>query len=319
MNRSLEHRKLIVALFLTAACGQDLTPPVRQQPLTDPDGLILLGTLAYPAELHVMRPDGTEQRRLTRDSANDLGGHWSPDGRQILFSRAEYSRATEPAQPRDIYIMNADGSGMRRLYRGPGDAYWPRWSPDGSSIAFHQADPGVGVRIWIMQADGSNPQLVTPLAPSIQPDWFPDGSKLVYLGRRTAREENSAYVMRLDGSDEELLGGDDACPLNVFEPQRSPDGSRIVFRCENSRGSAIHVMNADGTSPRRLSAELPGSGFFSELYPVWSPDGTRIAFLSSREGAYRPWVMDSSGADPRPIGGPADIGLVPVHWGAVSP
>lgn len=318
MTRSFNHGKLAIVFCLMVACGREPTPPVPL-PVSNPDGLILLGTVAYPAELYVMRPDGSGQRRLTRDSANDLGGHWSPDGRQIVFSRAEYSRATEPEQPRDIHVMNADGSGKRRVYHGPGGAYWPKWSPDGSRIAFYQADPGVGARIWVMQADGSSPQLVTELAPSIMPDWSPDGSKLVYIGRRAAREQYSAYVIRIGDSAEELLGGDDVCLRDIFEPQWSPDGSRIVYRCSNSRGGAIHVMNADGTSPRRLSAEMPGSGFFQELYPVWSPDGTRIAFASSRGAPSGAWVMDSSGANARPLGGEAGFGLVPVHWGAVDP
>ena len=75
-------------------------------------------------EIYVMNADGSGQRRLTRNRADDDLAAWSPDGRRIAFERGPFF-----VGPREIYLMNADGSWQRRLTRNPaGDAY-PAWSP----------------------------------------------------------------------------------------------------------------------------------------------------------------------------------------------
>ena len=146
---------------------------------------------------------------------------------------------------REIYIMNANGSGLTRLTNHPSYDSEPTWSPDGKQIAFISSRDGIA-DIYIMDADRSSVTRVhkehpefdssptwTP-APAL-PDWSPDGRQIVFQ-----------LPLRRDGAD----GWD----------------------------FAIYVINVDGSGAKRLT-DRPGS----YITPTWSPDGQRIAFVSDRK------------------------------------
>ena len=302
---------LATALILSACRDQ----PAAPEPLSDPRGLILAVTTAYPAEIHVMRPDGSDRRQLTRDAANDLHPHWAPDGRTIVFSRAQDSMPGTSIRRPDIYVMNADGSGMRPIYQGSA-AYGPRWSPDGRTIAFVREDAGIGRRVYLINPDGTDIRLVTSEAHSIAPDWTPDGARLLFLGTRPERPARSIYTIRANATDEQLVGGDAVCVGNVQEARWSPDGTRIAYRCDDAPGGAIFIINADATARVRLTPESTGPHYIFDTSPVWSPDGAQIAFMSNRQGSGA-WVMDATGANATRIRGQGEPELVPTDWGAV--
>ena len=115
---------------------------------------------AFNSELYAV-----PARRLTFTKGSDgvLGDDgmpaFSPDGRRIAF-------VSNRDQDNQIYVMNADGSGQRRLTRRPGNDFAPAWSPDGRRIAFHR----VGDGIWVMNADGSG---LTRLTAGADPSWRP--------------------------------------------------------------------------------------------------------------------------------------------------
>jgi Tol biopolymer transport system component len=104
-------------------------------------------------------------KRLTFTKGSDgvLGDDgmpdFSPDGRRIAFT-------SNRDQQGEIYVMNADGSGQRRLTRRPGDDWAPDFSPDGSQVAFTQL-PGT---IWVMRADGTGLRRLTS---GVDADWRP--------------------------------------------------------------------------------------------------------------------------------------------------
>jgi Tol biopolymer transport system component len=91
---------------------------------------------------------------------------WSPDGSQLAFW-GDFEDLTHPAQPGQIFVINADGSGLRQItYEG--DNRWPAWSPDSSRIAF--VHDGV---LATMAADGSDMQEVTGIEPFEAIAWNP--------------------------------------------------------------------------------------------------------------------------------------------------
>jgi Tol biopolymer transport system component len=195
----------------------------------------------------------------------------------------------------DIYTMEADGSDVQRLTALAGS---PRWSPDGTKIAFVR---GLGIvegiyvaNIYVMNADGTNQTRLTNNSVSdTSPEWSPDGTRIVFESRRqfVATSGNSQiYVMNADGSNQTRLTNNTG--LDLF-PKWSPDGTRIVFQRYTPPpvSAEIHVMNADGSN----QTQLTNSG--SALSPRWSPDSSRIAFYSHRDGKAQIYVMNADGSN----------------------
>ncbi len=175
----------------------------------------------YRTEVFVMNSDGTNVKRLTF-SSDHTGEYahmawpsgWSPDGSQILF----YWYVDGYDQ---LFIMNRDGTGLRKL---TSDTYWnaiPTMSPDGRRIAFSSSRDG-NYEIYVMNADGTSQ---TRLTFSPEEDWMPrwseDGSRIIFESRRDGRVQ--IYSMSPDGTDQVRLSDNTA---NDHQPDFRPDSSR---------------------------------------------------------------------------------------------
>ena len=209
---------------------------------------------------------------------------------------------------KDIYVMDTDGGNLRRLTNnsdGDGD---PVWSPDGKRIAFKSDRDGhVNVHGWpthdiyVMDADGSNPQnLTNNPADDWDPSWSPDGKRIAFTSRRDGPFNIEVYVMDADGSNLQNLTNN---PRDDRNPSWSPYGAHIVFSArrkghfENkfSITHEVYVMNVDGGNQRRLTENRN-----NDWDPVWSPDGKRIAFEADRKGnleKFDIYVMDADGGN----------------------
>ena len=103
----------------------------------------------------------------------------------------------------DIYVMNADGSGTRRLTHNARYNAEPAWSPDGRKIAFRSTRNG-NRDIYVMNADGSGKRNLTRNpAQDGSPSWSPDGRRIAFISDRDGRLE--AHVMNADGSGQRSL------------------------------------------------------------------------------------------------------------------
>jgi TolB protein len=226
--------------------------------------------------IYVMRANGINVRQLWRGHASDLA--WSPDGRKLAFSRGEFGEL-------GIWVLNANGSGLLRIVRERATS--PTWSPAGRRIAF-VGDDGV---IGIVRADGSNlrrlpmpsttiPAITRPKDVAVEDvDWSPTGNQLVFTGvigtvnGADVTDHRHIYSMGTDGSNLHNLTLRHGTSVKFDEEAEwSPEGRRIVFL----RDHRIWVMNADGSSPVRLTAWVGAAN------PVWSQDSRKIAFAKAQ-------------------------------------
>ena len=166
----------------------------------------------------------------------------------------------------EIYVVTANGAGMKRITNQFGFDGDPAWSPDGRRIAFTSERDGA-YEIYVMDADGGNPtRLTNNTALDYRPAWSPDGARIAFVSERDGNAD--IYVMDSDGGNAVNLTKSGSLDS---DPAWSPDGNSIAFRTSRD-GAGIWIMNADGSQPRALTS------LSSDRHPAWSPDGKRIAF-----------------------------------------
>jgi TolB protein len=181
----------------------------------------------------------------------------------------------------EIYVMNADGGGIRNLTRNPANDFGPAWSPDARKIAFQSYRCGpkaqsCDTRIFVMRANGDGQHRITRTHGDGGAAWSPDGQEIAFVrNERTSAGQlvGAIWIMNADGSRQRRLTRGDS-------PAWSP-GQKIAFagyRCGskarscNTR-SALFVMNADGSGQGRLTRNQ------GNCCPAWSPDSRKIAFV----------------------------------------
>jgi Tol biopolymer transport system component len=218
---------------------------------------------------------------------------WSLDGSRIAFIMSPRGHLTRYAGDGDIYVMNANGTGIRRLTDGL-DASSPAWSPGGSRIAFIK---GQGQALAVMRADGSDQHVIARARSYYAgPAWSPDGQAIAYqsdLGRNM--DDTAIFTIRADGTDERQLTPRAA---SAGSPAWSPNGSRIAYSSSNEQ---LWVMNSDGTNAHQITTcRLPCVENFD---PAWSPTGRELVFVRQENGgaARRLYILNLSTHALRPV------------------
>jgi TolB protein len=249
------------------------------------NGLIaFFSTRDGTSEIYTMNPDGTQQRRLTVNPAQDVSPAWSPDGTRIAF-------ASNRDSDWEIYAMNADGGNLRRLTKSPGFDGSPAWSPDGSQIAFSSARDG-NSEIYVMNADGSGQtRLTNNPADDGAPAWAPDDPACgPYAGEIAFESDRSGnydlFATQPDGTGLQNLTRD---PTQEFDPNWAPDCSALAFDRVVDGNYDVYRLDLEMSTVTQLTFSPD-----EDSRPVWSPDGELISFASLRDGHYEIYVMNSS-------------------------
>jgi dipeptidyl aminopeptidase/acylaminoacyl peptidase len=292
----------VYAMDADSSSPRNLTQDPAQdvRPAWSPDGrrIAFVTRRDGNSEVYVMNADGSGKRNLTRDRASDDYPTWSPDGRKIAFLRCSDSPRSCVTPPRfELYVVNADGSGLRRLpldpttvsYRYP--LQYPLvWSPDGRTI--HSGR-------YLVRTDGSGSRWLSYIP--LTAVWSPDGRQIAFARPRGRTgpgpccyaAHSDIYVMNADGSGTRKLTHN---ARQNAEPAWSPDGRKIAFRSTRNGNRDIYVMNADGSGKRNLTRNAAW-----DSRPSWSPDGRTIAFVSNRDGRLEAYVMNADGSGQRSL------------------
>lgn len=162
-----------------------------------------------------------------------------------------------------IYVMNPNGSGQRRLFFMPDGACQPTWAPDGKVLAFispcNKRDETYKNNSSIYVFNLSTQDIIslsTKKGSDFDPDWSPDGTKIAFTSTRDGYEQ--IYVMKL--------------PETFLDPQEPKDS---------------FVANRLNTTAANEPARQP----------AWSPDGKKIAYSQKRYASWRVWLMNADGSD----------------------
>jgi Tol biopolymer transport system component len=193
----------------------------------------------------------------------------------------------------EIYVMNANGSGLRRLTTNLVLDGTPSWSPDGRRIAFGSNRDG-NDELYVMNADGRRQ---TRLTNHPMDDWgpvfSPDGRRIVFVSNRDDPDASDVYVMRASGGPATRLTT--LVGVNDGYASWSPDGRKILFQSDrNASAVQLYVMNPNGSGQMRLT-----SGFDQEFWPTWSPDGRTILYVPGADI----WRMNADGTGQAPVTG----------------
>jgi TolB protein len=211
----------------------------------------------------VMNADGSGQTRLTGDPGfADLEPAWSPDGAHILFSRCDDHLGSIAGC--DLDVMNAAGTGTRRLAAGHWTWVRGEYSPDGRRIVVAADRGGFLSALWIMRSDGTGLHRIT--APALQafwPGWSPDGRRIVFTDN-CCQSGSNIWTVRPDGTGLRKLTHFGPGLLQGAFASYSPNGQQIALQYNGKcpvRGICqyFYVMNADGSGLHPVRTGVPNT------------------------------------------------------------
>ena len=216
----------------------------------------LAGVAAFPAlsaarhrlafsrrafDLNIWRlADGARPEIVAASSTHsDYDAYWSSDGKKIAFA------TDRGGDPSEIWVANADGSGVTAITKGDLSAGSPRWSPDDRFLAFDRLDGGVP-HVYVIDVQGGTPRrLTTSASDEMIPSWSRDG-KWVYFGSSASGRSEVWRVPSVGGEPLQVTSGGGSAPLESW------DGKTVYFRRSSSPQRArLFAVPVEG-GPERM-------------------------------------------------------------------
>jgi TolB protein len=263
-----------IRVLLCVACALLVSAAPAHATFPGQNGkIVFINFDGVQSDIYTMSPNGRHLVNLTPGSAADEDfPHWSPDGRKIAFwsTRKNWANLTGD---QEIFVMNADGTGLRQVTFNEVDDGAPAWSPDGDRLVFHRWLSDANADLITVRVNGTGERNLTnsPAVVERYPAWSPDGREIVF-SRDDSGVQNDIYMIRADGSHLRPLAD---TPADEEYANWSPDGTRIAFHSDAATPGVqwdVYVMRSDGGSPPTQLTTNYGT------HPAWSPDGRKIVF-----------------------------------------
>ncbi|OFW30724.1 MAG: hypothetical protein A3H97_10460 [Acidobacteria bacterium RIFCSPLOWO2_02_FULL_65_29] len=249
-------------------------------------------------EIYIADYDGDHQRRVTTGFSLNITSTWSPDGRSIAYTsyirglpnifvshifqgtrdeltknagnnflpvfspdgtRIAFMSNRDQAGNTEIYVMNADGSNVRRLTTNPGADGAPTWSPAGTQIAF-ASDRTSTPQIWIMDADGLGQRQLTYEPYADRPTWSPAPYNEIAYAARTGPGQDIKVLDLATRQVRQLTFGEGTNESPAF----SPNGRHLAFASTRAGKAQIFTMSRTGQDLKQITRA--GSNY----QPDWS-------------------------------------------------
>ena len=163
----------------------------------------------------------------------------------------------------------------------------------GPQIAF-ASDRSGSTQIWLMAGNGGSLVQLTDIdGGACQPDWSPDGTRLVFISPCGLEQEEypgaALYIIHADGTGlTPVIGSRNG----DYDPDWSPDGSQILFTSLRTGAPEVYILNLDSGEVTPLAIDG-----IKNFHPAWNADGTKIAFITARPGPFQVWTMSPDGSD----------------------
>jgi dipeptidyl aminopeptidase/acylaminoacyl peptidase len=211
----------------------------------------------------------------------------APDGRTVAFVVTTLSEEKDEYLA-NIWLVDTAGGEPRRFTTGPRRDTAPRWSPDGSRLAFiSEREAKQKGQLYVMPAQGGEPIRLTDLKNGVSaPEWSPDGTRLAFVARVGGWQEPEA--------EEEKRKSRPVRVITMLKYRYNGEGFTY------DRRPQIFTAAADGGAPRQLT-----EGDYDHGDATWSPDGRSIAFASARhderdhDDAGDIWLVSAEGGAAR--------------------
>ncbi|MDA8121647.1 MAG: Tol-Pal system beta propeller repeat protein TolB [Deltaproteobacteria bacterium] len=210
--------------------------------------------------------------------------------RGIFDTEIAFSARPGKGRSKEVYVVGLDGQDPRPVTNNRSFNLFPRWSPDGNTLAYTSFRTGVPVVYLRNLRDGKERALVK-FGNTKSPGCFSQGGESLYVSVSVNGNSDIYRVRVSDGAVEKAVEG---WGIEV-SPSLSPDGKKIAFVSNRSGSPQVYVRDLAASSGER---RISHAGGYSSS-PSWSPVGDRIAFTSQSAGNFSLYTVNADGSDQR--------------------